>query len=126
MKYQKFIVSYFYLSLLEVAAISRRTILLVSRTNTDVLVFNFIELTSPSLRLVYTSRMRPSGQQLRGVLSSRTKTASSTTKFLPFLFHFCLSCRDGWYPHTQRRQNTSARYCTCRHPWSSFGSWAQQ
>ena len=39
MKYQRFIVSYLYLSLLEVAVIScRRTILLVGRTNTGVLV----------------------------------------------------------------------------------------
>ena len=109
------IVHYYYLSWLEAAAASSNTILSTGRTSSDVLVFSLTERTSPSLRLVYTSRIRPSGQELRGLLSSRTKTTSSTAKFLYCLCHFCLSCRDGRYSRTQRRQNTSARYCTCRH-----------
>ena len=47
--------------------------------------------------------------------SSRTRTTSLTAKFLLALFHFCLSCRADRYSRIQRRQNTSARYCTRHH-----------
>ena len=39
---------------------------------------------------------------------------SSTSTFLCSLLHYCLCCKEGKYSRSQRRQNKSARYCTCR------------
>ena len=99
-----------YLSLSVTSAPSSNTILFTGRLSSDALVFNFTERTSPLLWLVYTSKIRPSGQEFRGVLSSRTNTMSPTTKFLCSLFHFWHCCNDERYSLIQRRQNTSAKY----------------
>lgn len=89
-------------------------ILLKGLTSTVVLVFTFAERTRPSLRLTCTSRTRPSGQEERGVFSSRINTISLTIKFLCSFVHFSCCCSDGRYSRVQRLQKTFARYWTCR------------
>ena len=109
----KTMVSVFYLSSL-VEASSRRTILEIGRISTAVLVLTFTERTNPSLRLANTCETLANGHELRGVFSSTTSTISPTLTFRHLLFHFCLDCNDGRYSRIQHRQNTSARYWTCR------------
>ena len=49
------------------------------------------------------------------IFSSSRSTMSPSAKFHIRVFHFCLCCKEGRYSQSQWRQNTSARYCTCRH-----------
>jgi len=97
------------------SADSSNTILSIGRTRIDDFVFTLTLRTRPSRRLQWTSRIRPKGQELRGELSSMTKTMSLIEKFLDVRFHLCLACKEGRYSFNHRRQNTSARYCTWRH-----------
>ena len=88
--------------------------MLIGLTITVVDVLIFAHRTRPSFLLAFTSKIRPRGHELRGVLSSSTRTISLTFTFLRSSFHFCRCCKEGKYSRSQRRQNKSARYCTCR------------
>ena len=93
---------------------SRRTILVIGRRLTPLDVRTWTERTSPS-SLVLTLSTTPSGQFPREVDSSTINTSSFGLRFKDVLVHFDRHCKAGRYSRNQRFQNTSERYCTCRH-----------
>ena len=93
---------------------SRRTILVIGRRLTPLDVRTWTERTSPS-SLVLTLSTTPSGQFPREVDSSTIITSSFGLRLEDVLVHFDRHCRAGRYSRSQRFQNTSERYCTCRH-----------
>ena len=93
---------------------SNRQVRVTGRSYSPVFVSMVTLLITPSgAWLACTTR--PIGQWPLGALESAIRTTSSTARFLPFVFHFCLCINVGIYSFRNRPQKASMMACDCLH-----------
>ena len=81
------------------------------------------QLRTCSSRPTFTSITLPKGHCPLGTFSSETSTTSPVRMSVLALCHFCRACSATKYSRIHLLQETSERYCTCRHHSFAYNSY---